>query len=827
MQANFVQKTAVSQPETGGDLYTRTNLTRMQMLYWTGRQLRPDVPLYAAPLMFEIPGSLDTDLFCTALQTVIDNSDALRTVIQDNDGIPQQVIQAHVQAPLQIRDFTAEEDAETAARQWFFELIRQPFDLQRNMMQFALAKVGAEAHLWLMNQHHIIADATSSFFIYQVVARTYEHLKNPTENNEPPVITPYQIYREFEQEYRDSSLFNRASKYWQQKLQKDVTPLHFFGQQMSKKNTLSARETVELEPAIAQKLVELASVDEYRDLTEELTLFNILAALHIALVYHLTGNNYLTFLTPMHNRPTQAFRQTVGLLMELCPFVVEIEPDETPDSLIQKLKMQTRGVMRFAQYGSSIPLNSKAHDIMFNYHRRPLLTFDGQPVNQEHFYVGHSSESFALHIHEFEGSGTFKFKFDFHQDLFSKEQQETAVAIFHLLLEQFLTNRDMPLREIELPYSALETAVSQPNHKQTSSTPFVPPRDRLELDLKNAWEATLGISRIGIHDNYFDLGGTSWQAMNLFAEIEKITGQYLPLATLVEAGTIAALAEKLRQQSGTEAWPTLVTIQEGSPDVEPLYLVHGGGGHVLIFTKLARHLAKTQPVLAFQAKGLDGKTRPHGSVEEMATHYVEALLAHQPQGPYKLGGYSMGGAVAFEIAQQLTARGHEVKFVGIIDTPAQHPGLKWVRLATTLAARIFRFSPQKEQQLFIQNRHRLWVGIRQVLRNQKYRLTKQVNKENPQAVRGNKQKEDARVQMISHINNRAFFCYIPKRYPGSVTLFKSTEGYQDMYRDTKDPLMGWQRVSTGVDVKILPGNHNQIMDEPFVQNLAKAFSEVL
>lgn len=829
MQANLTEPTTVSPAGPTGDLYTRSNLTRMQLLYWTGRQLRPDVPLYAAPLIFTIPGPFDVTLFCAAVQSVIDQSDALRTIIEVVDGVPQQVVQTHVLAPLTIRDFTAEANPETAARHWFQEIIAVPFDLQKVLVQFALAKVGQDKHIWLQNQHHIIADAASSFYLYQVISRTYEQLANPAGDTILPAITPFQTYREYEREYRDSAHFQRAERHWRQKLAQDASPLRFFGKLASKKTTYTKRLDIGLDEARTARLVALAQKEELRDLTEELTMFNILAAVFFALVYHLTGNKHLTFLTPMHNRPTQAFRQTVGLLMELCPFVVDIDPDETPASLILKLKKQTRGVMRFAQYGSSIPLNSKAHDIMFNYHRRPSLTLNGQPVVNEHWHTGHSSDSFALHVHEFEGSGTLKLKFDFHQDIFSEEQQNTAVAMFYALLDCFLADMNHPLAEVELPYSAPQTAVApseieQPTEKTTN---YVPPRDRLELDLKNMWEAILGIPKIGIYDNYFDLGGTSWQAMNLFAEIEKLTGHYLPLATLVEAGTIAELAEKLRQQSGTEAWPTLVTIQEGATERSPLYLVHGGGGHVLIFTKLARHLPESQPVYAFQAQGLDGKTRPISSIEEMAAHYVEALLDHQPEGPYQVGGYSMGGAVAFEMAQQLTARGHQVNFVGIIDTPAQHPGLKWVRLATKLTARLMHLPPEKEQQLFIKNRHRFWVGFRQIMTNQKTRLVQRAAHPKNKAKTGSPEQEDVRVQKITLINNRAYFCYVPKNYPGSVTLFKSTEGYRDIYRDTKDPLMGWQRVTQGVDVCLLPGNHNQIMDEPHVEALANAFVKAL
>ena len=828
IQADLTTSTAVSEDIPTGDLHLRSNLTRMQMLYWTGYQMRPDIPLYAAPLVFTVNGPFDAELFCMALQAVMDQSDALRTIVRVENGVPQQIVQPQVLAPLKIKDFSDKGNPTVAARNWLQQIVAQPFDFETALVQFALAKTGPEEHIWLLNQHHIIADAASSFYIYKVIARTYEQLANTDSEATLPSINPFYAYREYEREYRLSPQFQRAGKYWRQKLEQDVKPLNFFGRRASKKGTEAQRLDIDLDHERVAKIHALTDTAELRDLTLELTMFNIFAAVFFGLVYHLTGNERLAFLTPMHNRPTPPLRQTVGLLMELCPFIADIDENETPASLIQKMKLQTRGVMRFAQYGSSISLKNKAHDLMFNYHVRPYLTFNGAAIPHEHLHIGHSSESFALHIHEFAEVGTLRLKFDFHKDVFTEAQRDTVVQMFYALLDAFTADLEQPLANIALPWSAMQTAVATPEPEVKPATPnvYVPPRDHLELDLKNLWEQTLGISRIGIHDNYFDLGGTSWQAMNLFADIEKLTGHYLPLATLVESGTIAELANILRDQSGTEAWPTLVTIQPGAEDQTPLYLVHGGGGHVLVFTKLARHLPETQPVYAFQARGLDGKTRPFVSVEEMAAHYVEALLNHQPEGPYQLGGYSMGGAVAFEMAQQLTARGHKVTFVGIIDTPAQHPGLKWVRIATKVTARLLRFSPEREQMMFIKNRHRFWVGFGQMVANQKNRLTQRAR---PQKARAGEpvEQEDIRVQKITLINNRAYFCYVPSRFPGTITLFKSTDGYRDIYRDTKDPLMGWQRVTQGVDVHVLAGNHNQIMDEPHVQALAKVFIKAL
>lgn len=825
MHAELTQPLDHKETAQTDDIFNRSNLTRMQMLYWTGYQLRPDVPLYAAPLVFELPQAIDVALFKTAVQSIINQSDALRTILEVVEGVPRQVVQPYLAAPLLFCDFSYADDPREQAHAWLLQIAKTPFDPSVSLAQFALAQIGPDSFAWLLNQHHIIADATSAFHIYRAVARTYEQLVNPEQALEPIPLQPFQTYLNFERTYRESPQFQRADRFWQQRLDKNVEPLRFFGQKSSKKSTHINRVVVELDSARTAKFAALAAQADFRDLTTELTMFNLLSALFFALIYHLTGNQRLTFMTPMHNRPTQAFRQTVGLLMEICPFVVDIDPEESFASLVHKLKQQTRGVMRFAQHGSSIPLKNKAHDLMFNYHTRPLLTFNGQTIEQKQLSVGHSTESFALHVHEFEETGRLLFKFDFHQDIFTDAQQETAVAMFHSLLDAFLADTTQLLKEVPLPWTALDTAVTALASKTST---YIAPRDRLELDLIGLWEGVLGISGIGIYDNYFDLGGTSWQAMNLFANIEKLTGHYLPLSTLVEAGTIAELADILRNQSGSDPWPILVNLQAGAPEQRPLFLIHGGGGHVLIFTKLTKYLPPHIPIYAFQARGMDGKTPPFESIEAMAAHYIEALLEKQPQGPYRLAGYSMGGAIVLEMAQQLQAKGHQISFLGIIDTPAQNPNLKWVRRATRFTAWILRLSPHKEKQLFIKNRHRMWVGLRQIVANRKKRFLRRFQSP-PSPVEGgyNKDQEDVRVQQINVANTRAFYSYIPRRYRGAVTLFKSTEGYRDIYRATNDPLMGWQRITSHLFVHTVTGNHNQIMLEPNVETLAQAFTNTL
>ena len=187
----------------------------------------------------------------------------------------------------------------------------------------------------------------------------------------------------------------------------------------------------------------------------------------------------------------------------------------------------------------------------------------------------------------------------------------------------------------------------------------------IEHRLARLWENVLGIERVGVHDDFFALGGHSLMAIRLFSQIEAEFGRKLPITLLFESPTIAHLAQALRAEQ-TADWSTLVPIQSGGAR-PPLFLVHGFGGGVVGYAELARGLGDDQPVYGLQAVGLDGRTPPHETVEEMAAHFVDVVRSQQSQGPYYLGGYCFGGIVAFEVARQLEAQGQPVALVAIFE----------------------------------------------------------------------------------------------------------------------------------------------------------------
>nr|AQM37584.1 nonribosomal peptide synthetase [Myxococcus virescens] len=209
------------------------------------------------------------------------------------------------------------------------------------------------------------------------------------------------------------------------------------------------------------------------------------------------------------------------------------------------------------------------------------------------------------------------------------------------------------------------------------------PRDAMELETVRLFEEVLGMRAVGIHDSFFDLGGHSMLALKLKLAVEKRLNRPFPLVSLFQNPTPAQLAKVLR--TGESKASPLVPLTPAAhamlasppePSTAPrtpvLYLVPGGGSTPFYLLSLARHLDGVA-VFGLQPQGLDGEAPPHETVEDIATWYADAMAAVQPQGPYNLGGHSLGGHIAYELAQELQSRGRDVSLVAMLDTVAPFP----------------------------------------------------------------------------------------------------------------------------------------------------------
>lgn len=192
------------------------------------------------------------------------------------------------------------------------------------------------------------------------------------------------------------------------------------------------------------------------------------------------------------------------------------------------------------------------------------------------------------------------------------------------------------------------------------------PQSELERTLLALWESLLDVRPIDTTDNFFDIGGNSLTAVRLLGRIDQQLGRRIRAATLLRHGTIQQLAQLLGTAASQPQRSPLVPIKPGQGRSQ-LFLMHPIGGGVMCYSGLARQLAADQPMFGLQAPGYDDDETPLTSIEELAERYASAIQQQQPHGPYLLGGWSFGGAVAFATAQRLLARGERIGLVALLD----------------------------------------------------------------------------------------------------------------------------------------------------------------
>ncbi|HYN85680.1 MAG TPA: amino acid adenylation domain-containing protein [Pyrinomonadaceae bacterium] len=351
------------------------------------------------------------------------------------------------------------------------------------------------------------------------------------------------------------------------------------------------------------------------------------------------------------------------------------------------------------------------------------------------------------------------------------------------------------------------------------------PRDNLEIQLAQIWKDVLGLeTQPGITDNFFELGGHSISAVRLMAQVSKWFGQKLPLSALFESATVERLAEVLRGRAESAAPSPLVRIQPARPrgSRPPFVCVHTGSGEVIAYEPWARHLGAEQPFYALQDHAAyTGRGEGRG-VEQIAAHYVAAVREAQPAGPYYLGGWSFGGLVAFEMAQQLKRAGESVGLLVLVDAIA--PAFRGqvidsdaATLLTVLANQLTRSTMTAEELLRLVAELRELEGEAQLRHVVKYFAETRGEGEGFDTTYA---LEYLRRQLnVFRSRVEASLAYRPERYDGRVTLFRPLEEPEDM--KTLDQTKGWGDLATGgVEIHRVPGNHQTMGLEPNVSALA-------
>ncbi|MCP4702674.1 MAG: acyltransferase domain-containing protein, partial [Gammaproteobacteria bacterium] len=361
---------------------------------------------------------------------------------------------------------------------------------------------------------------------------------------------------------------------------------------------------------------------------------------------------------------------------------------------------------------------------------------------------------------------------------------------------------------------------------------YAAPRNSIEEKIAEVWQQSLGIRQIGIADDFFELGGDSLQAIQVIDKLREILKLDLSQHSLLNAPTIAELAElagnapaavqtaDAAPETRLEEPESLVRIQAGDNRRQALYLVHPVGGMVYFYRDLARFLGAEQPVYGFQARGLDGKAEPLTGIEEMAAHYIEALVKVQTDGPYLLGGSSFGGIVAFEMALQLRAQGREVTMIVMIDAPG--PGQLPAKLEDDAAVLVYLADSLLDE-------HSLTVeGLRQLETDEQLTYVMEHTDLSAHLSEfGGSLSESRRFLRVLNANLLAMFNYTPHRYPGPgrVVFFRAETRRPS---DPPRPELPWiELAGDGMEIYIVPGDHISMNSPPHIQAITERLQNII
>jgi amino acid adenylation domain-containing protein len=354
----------------------------------------------------------------------------------------------------------------------------------------------------------------------------------------------------------------------------------------------------------------------------------------------------------------------------------------------------------------------------------------------------------------------------------------------------------------------------------TENKKLSPPSSPTEKVLAEIWAELLDYPAIGIHDDFFALGGHSLIAIKMMARIEKQLGRKVPLASLLQHSTIQQLAKLLDKKAEDNYKGSLVPIQTKG-NKAPLYLIHGGGLHVLMFQTLAAQMGEDQPIYALQARGLNGEAEPLERIEDMAAHYIQEIERFNPNQPYILAGYSFGGLIAFEMAKQLKKSNKKLLKLCVFDTVIKE---ELTALDHSLSEKVAIVGKK-----IAWNLKDLIQHPQNNLSYRKYIYQRRLNNWKHKVFNGGKNNwsnvDNQLSDLVNKSNFEAWNHYKITPYEGDLYLFKAKE--QRFFIKDKHYL-GWgPYVKGNIHLLDVPGDHLNLFNPPNGVVVAQILREVL
>jgi len=656
--------------------------TPAQRRFWLLDQLIPGGnPALNMSIGLRWRGPLEESILKRALNQLVARHEALRTTLEPNrKQLRQLVAPAMVlELPIVASNGSIERNGDQIGTRLACEEAGRPFDLRTGpLLRARLVRITSDDHLLLLTIHHIVSDGWSNRVLVRDLCATYTALLRGDTTSLLESQLQFADYADWQATRLANDDFAAQRNYWREKLSGT-----FPGLELSFDNLQRNRQSVVSETRSRMISPELAYAVKSLSASEGVTPFMIFLAVFQELLHRYTGQIDFLVTSPGANRERRELESVVG------PFAnpLLLRADLRGEPSFRELLGRVRDVTLQAFSNQDIPFESlldefQAGRLQVNFHyevgwQSPIDL--PKNVTIELMRPVSAGTVYELSASMFEEPNGLRFEIEYKSALFSGETIERMLGHYQTLLESAIANPLKPIsslamttkdeeRDLELKrkQSSANAVALSSGRTGTTNHEAIRPYLGLQLQLIAIWEDVLGVRGIGIRDNFFDLGGNSLLAMRMLQRAEAACAKFIQPGALFRHPTIEHLAGEIAREVIDES-PTIFHVNDAGTRT-PFFYLHGdlsGGGFYGL--KLSRSLGPDQPfyVLAPQ----DIRSLPAApSIEEMAATHLAVIRAVRPHGPYIIGGFCIGGIVAYELAQQIKASGDSVEMLLMIDS---------------------------------------------------------------------------------------------------------------------------------------------------------------
>lgn len=796
-------------------------LSVSQEQLWGSMQMAGDRPLYNMYLAFRLCGELNRDALSSSLAYLVQRHEPLRTCFATISGQPFQQVQTLDGWSLSFLDLTGDPNPRLRMEEYIQRESAYPFDpLKETLFRASLLQLSEDDHILVLVMHHLISDGWSWDVFLRELSAAYAAAQAGNPVNLPSLPVQYLDFASWQRKFVDSPRFAEQKQNWIETLS-GVAPLELplDAARIPAFDFEGRRAELTLPAALTVQLQALSVL-------ENATPFMTLLAAFKAVLHRVTGQQDLLVGTPVSGRVHSSLQNIIGYFNNILPLRTSVPPDGSFRGLLGRVR-----TMALAAYeNADVPLHCLTDHpdlAQVPFTRAVFAVLDGtghtlalNGLQVEPLPVYNHTANFDLFLTVMIQEDSVRLVAEYHSSLFKHETIHNLLSDYAELLLAALKAPDLSLAGLlPSPRTSMKSIEGLPTQHE-----YVAPRTPLETRLAVLWEEMFNRQPIGVLDNFFEIGGHSLLALRLFARIEQELGTSLPLSMLFETMTVASQAKSIEAKPEDASWDVFVAIQPNGSK-PPFFAIHGVEGGVLGYRDLAYALGDDQPVLGLQAAGQDGRQAFDKSIEDMASRYIEVMRSHQPQGPYRMGGYCFGGVVAFEMARQLEKVGEKVSLLAVFESAIPEESAERVPLLHRFGIVLrhlpvwikdySNMSPHQLRNRLLSTYKKIWAKIQrnaEIDRRMRVEETLDINVDHLPS---------RHVEMTDACMNAALK-YIPGEYNGVVTMFRArNRSLNEVVFGTLDPKMGWGRLAKGgVDVRLVDGFHRNMHLAPYVSSLA-------